>query len=140
MKTVVEKRNKIIKTNKLIWIGLLILPLLTSCAQVSDVSTNLDKENFKQYFSPSKVKIVDDESHFEGKYKMVGLVEGEDCQVKPHHAAPDLIEARTMARGKAYDLGANAIVFSGCTTVKTDRCLANLICYGKAYQVIPNND
>ena len=140
MKTVLDKRFKNIKKVSLNLTSVLLVALLTSCAQVSDVSTNLDKKNFKQYFSPSKVKIVDDENQFEGKYKMVGLVEGEDCQVKPHHATPDPIEARTMARGKAYDLGANAIVFSGCTTVKTDRCLANLICYGKAYQVITNND
>lgn len=127
--------------NSLKWVAIFSTStFLASCAQVSDVSTNLDKKNFKEYFSPAKVKIVDDESHFTGKYKMIGLVDGEDCQVKEHHAAPDPVAARTMARGKAYDLGANAIVFSGCTTVETKQCLANLICYGKAYKVMSSND
>lgn len=105
------------------------------CAKVSTISTNLDPENFKHYFAPSKVTIVDSEKRFVGAYSFIKGVEGESCQEKPHLAAPTMEEARTQARRSAFDLGANAIVFSGCTTVKTEQCHATLICYGKAYQV-----
>ncbi len=118
------------------WTALMSATLLTSCAQVSDVSTNVDPENFRQYFAPAKVKIVESEQQLNGKFKLIGVVEGEDCQEKPHLAAPDPIAARTMARAKAFELGANAIIFSGCTSVETKQCVANLICYGKAYQVM----
>ncbi|WP_448212171.1 Rcs stress response system protein RcsF [Colwellia sp. MEBiC06753] len=109
--------------------------LAVSCAPISTVETNLDRKNFEHYFSPGQVTIYKQESEFDGKYKMLGMVEGESCQVKPHHAAPDVIDARTDARRAAYQLGANAIVFSGCTQVQTKECHAVAICYGKAYQV-----
>ncbi|WP_286261488.1 Rcs stress response system protein RcsF [Thalassotalea atypica] len=120
--------------------SLFSLLFITGCAQVSDVKTNLDRENFKQYFAHGQVQIFEKESKFIGKYKMIGGVEGENCQVKPYHAAPDKIEARTNARRSAFELGANAIVFSGCTTVQTKQCHANIICYGKAYQVEQPSD
>ncbi len=113
---------------------------LIGCAKISTVNTNLDRQNFKDYFAPSKVKIFESEQAFNGKYQFIGGVEGEDCQTKQHHAAPDQIEARTIARGKAFDLGANAIVFSGCTQVQTKQCHATTICYGKAYIVQANDE
>ena len=113
--------------------------LVSGCAKITDISTNLDRENFQHYFSPTEVKIFKNESDFTGKYKFVGLVEGESCQEKPHHAAPNEIEARTQARRQAYDLSANAIIFSQCVMIEEDKaakqCLASIICYGRAYQV-----
>ena len=118
---------------------LLISLLVAGCAKISDVSTNLDRDNFKRYFSPTKVEIVESEKDFTGKYKFVGLVEGESCQEKAHHAAPGEIEARTAARGKAYELEANAIIFSSCVMIEQDQaaryCVASTVCYGRAYQV-----
>lgn len=111
------------------------LTLIASCAKISTYSTNLDKENFKHYFSPTQVKIFNSEQEFASNYKFIAGVEGDSCQQKPHLAAPNEIDARTIARRKAYDLGANAIVFSGCAEVQTKQCHAQLICYGKAYQV-----
>ena len=120
-------------------IALLTAIAITGCAKITDISTNLDRDNFKHYFSPTKVKIVKNESDFTGKYKFVGLVEGESCQEKSHHAAPNEIEARTQARRQAYDLGANAIIFSQCVMITDDKaakqCIASSICYGRAYQV-----
>jgi len=113
--------------------------LATSCAKINDVSTNLDRENFKNYFSPTKVNIVKKEQDFTGKYKFLGLVEGESCQEKAHHALPNEIDARTEARRNAYKLGANAIIFSQCVMIEEDKaakyCLASTVCYGRAYQV-----
>lgn len=118
---------------------LLLTLLLTSCAKINDVSTNLDSENFKHYFSPTTVKIVTSESEFTGKYKFIGLVEGESCQEKAHYALPNEIDARTEARRKAYKLGANAIIFSQCVMIEEDKaskyCVASTVCYGRAYLV-----
>ena len=113
--------------------------LVTGCAKINDISTNLDRENFKNYFSPTKVKIVASEEDLVGKHKFLGLVEGESCQEKAHHAAPNEIDARTEARGKAYKLGANTIIFSQCVMIEEDNaakyCVASTVCYGRAYKV-----
>lgn len=118
----------------------LISIALVSCAKISTVSTNFDQKNFSHYFSPSQVKIIEQESDFTTPYKMIGGVEGESCQAKVHSDVPNKIDARTMARRKAFELGANAIIFSGCTTINTQRCHSNIVCYGKAYQVENQNE
>lgn len=118
---------------------ILVSSLAVGCAKINDISTNLDRDNFKHYFSPTKVKIVESEKELTGKYKFVGLVEGESCQAKAHHAAPNEIDARTQARRKAYELEANAIIFSRCVMIEEDQaakyCVASTVCYGRAYQV-----
>jgi len=123
---------------------LLLTFLLISCNSNYTVSTNLDRNNFKEYFSPSKVTIYQSEEEITKRYKFIGLVEGEDCQLKAHHAAPDEINARTNARRIAFQRQANAIVFTGCAVVDStmtnqspqkQQCLSTLVCYGKAYQV-----
>lgn len=125
----------LVKTLKTATLLSATLVLLASCAKISTVTTNVDRQNFKDYFAPSKVEIYESEQDFAGNYQFIGGVEGESCQQKPHHALPDPVEARTQARGKAFDLGANAIVFSGCTEVQTKQCHATTLCYGKAYVV-----
>ena len=128
-----------LSTKRNVAICFLAALFVTGCAKINDISTNLDAENFKNYFSPTKVKIVDSEKDLVGKYKLLGLVEGESCQEKAHHAAPNEIDARTEARGKAYKLGANASIFSQCVMIEDDKaakyCLASTVCYGRAYQV-----
>ena len=120
-------------------IVILVALLATGCAKINDISTNVDRENFKNYFSPTKVTIVEKEQDLNGKYKFIGLVEGESCQEKAHHALPNEIDARTEARRNAYKLGANAIIFSQCVMIEEDKaakyCLASTVCYGRAYQV-----
>jgi len=131
--------------------ALVIAGLLTSCSN-NYVSTNLDKNNFNDYFSASVVKIVDSEKDFSGRYQYIGAVEGQDCQVKAHHAAPDKINARTQARQQAFNMDANAVVFSGCAVLEqaqlaqlnsqgskvsnnAQQCHAIVICYAKAYVI-----
>ncbi len=119
---------------------------LISCNSNYSVSTNLDKSNFKDYFSPSKVSIYESEKDIEGKHEYVGLVEGEDCQLKSHHSSPDKINARTDARRIAYEKGANGIIFTGCALVESNsnaqhtnldskQCVSTMVCYGKAFKV-----
>ncbi|MEW6991689.1 Rcs stress response system protein RcsF [Colwelliaceae bacterium 6441] len=123
---------------KLLLLSSLLL-LLNACASQYSVSTNLDQANITHYFSPSSVAIYQDERAITGKYRYIGLVDGEDCQHKLHHQAPDEITARTNARRKAFKLGANAIVFSGCALIANNeadkQCLSTTVCYGKAYLV-----
>jgi RcsF protein len=112
---------------------------LSSCSSQYTISTNLDKEKFQNYFSHSQVRVVKDESEFSSRYKLIGMVEGQNCQAKRHHAAPDKITARTQARQKAFEQQANAIMFTGCALIndapENKQCVATVVCYGKAYQV-----
>lgn len=127
------------KKNKLLLTVLCLLTLTVSCTNQYNISTNLDRENFKHYFSPTSVNIYKDENLFPAKYKFIGLVEGQDCQRKAHQAAPDDITARTDARRKAAEMKANAIIFTGCAPIVlekiTAQCLQSIVCYGKAYQI-----
>ncbi len=113
---------------------------LFSCSNLS-TTTNLDSENFVNYFAPSKVKIYPNEQALPAQHRLIGLVEGQDCQIKAHHAQPDEINARTDARRKANALNANGIIFSECALIEDKSCHAMLLCYGgKAYQILESTD
>jgi RcsF protein len=133
--------NKYKKTSNTLTLMLLIAASITlsACSSQYTVSTNLDKENFQTYFSHTQVNVVKDESELLGKYKLIGMVEGQDCQTKIHHAAPDKIVARTQARRHAFEQHANAIIFTGCALINDNQadkqCIETVVCYGKAYQV-----
>lgn len=126
---------------------------MTSCS-TQNVSTNLDKENFSDYFSAGNVEIYKSEKDINARYQFIGAVEGQDCQIKAHHAVPDEINARTQARRQAFDNQANGIVFSNCALLTQEQlaqlnssndaqqCYAIVICYAKAYAIEtkPNKD
>ncbi|MGB1197488.1 MAG: Rcs stress response system protein RcsF [Thalassotalea sp.] len=115
--------------------------MLTSCSQNVSVKSNVNPENFREYFSASNVKIVNDESALETPYKLIGLVEGESCQVKAHHELPNEIDARTNARKKAHAINANAVIFTACTLIENNeankQCIATRVCYAKAFITQP---
>lgn len=115
---------------------------LASCSGSFTTSTNLDAQNFTDYFAPTKVKVYTSVNEIQGQFKSLGLVEGEDCQTKAHYAKPDEVIARTDARKKAYQLNANAIVFTGCTMLQGEsvakQCVSSMICYGQAYYITAN--
>lgn len=115
--------------------GFTLSCLLFSCAGNYQTSTNLDKKHFVEYFAASKVKIYQSDNELPSNNTLINIVEGQDCQLKPHLAAPTEINARTDARKKAFQLGANAIVFSSCALIEDKTCHALLMCYGKAYNV-----
>ncbi len=114
---------------------LLLLPLLFSCSGNYTFDSNMKADNAKEYFSASKVKIFKDEAEFMSSFEYVGLVEGEDCQKKSHLAAPDPINARTQARQLAFKQQANAVIFTSCVDIETKHCVAQVVCYGKAYRL-----
>ena len=123
-----------------------LIALLASCS-AHNVSTNLDKENFSDYFSAANVEIYKSEQEFNARYQFIGTVEGQDCQIKSHHAVPDEINARTQARQQAFNKQANGIVFSNCALLPQEQlaqlnnsndaqqCHAIVICYAKAYAI-----
>ena len=120
-------KKSLVLNKRIIQLTVLITLAITGCAKINHVSTNLDRDNFKHYFSPTKVKMVEKEQDLAGKYKFLGLVEGESCQ----------------ERRKAYQLGANAIIFSQCVMITDDKaakyCLASTVCYGRAFKVEQEN-
>lgn len=125
--------------NKIIKCSMVTLVVLTSssCSQKITVSSNLDPDNFREYFSASKVKIIHDESELTKPYKFIGLVEGQSCQEKAHHELPDEITARTETRKNAYKIHADAVLFTACTLISDNeadkQCVATRVCYAKAF-------
>ena len=125
---------------------LLICPLIVSCSS-HYVLTNIDKEHFIQYFSAAEVNIYESEKDILGRYLFIDAVEGQDCQIKPHHGVPNEINARTQARQHAFNKHANGVVFSGCALLTqaqlaqlnnsndAQQCHAIVICYAKAYAI-----
>ena len=105
------------------------------CSGQYTFDSNLNPNNAKHYFSASQVNIYDSEAEFTTNYTYIGLVEGDDCQKKQYLAEPDMINARTKARQLAFSKQANAVIFSQCVNVQTKQCVAQLVCYGKAYLV-----
>jgi len=136
-----NKRNFIIP-----FLILITMTLIAGCNS-RHVLTNFDKENFSDYFSASKVKIYTQEKEITTHYKYIGVVEGQDCQIKPHHAAPDKINARTQARHRAFEQQANGVIFTGCALLTSEQlaqlnntndaqqCHAIVICYAKAFAI-----
>ncbi|KGJ93503.1 hypothetical protein ND16A_1478 [Thalassotalea sp. ND16A] len=107
----------------------------SGCATAPNVETNLDKENFEQYFAASTVRVYQDETELPGKGKLLGLVEGDSCKMKANDKPANASDARTMARERAAALEANAVVFTSCTLIEDQQCLEMMVCYGKAFQI-----
>ena len=112
--------------------------LLSACSHF-EFSSNIDKDNFNEYFKPSQVTIYEKSELSKLDYAFIGAVEGSSCQTEENDRAADVKEARTDARIKAANLHANGIVFQSCITFPADAaCKSNIICYGKADFVDPH--
>lgn len=110
--------------------------LLLGCSNYQ-FSSNVDKENFDEYFKPSQVTIYDKSELTLLNYELLGAVEGSSCQEEPNDLPADIKEARTNARINAADMHANGIVFQSCIEFEQDKtCVSNIICYGRAIDVI----
>lgn len=113
---------------------------LTACSNY-DFSSNVDRDNFEQYFRPSQVTVYDKQSLKGQEYRVIGSVEGSSCQEEEKALPADAKEARTKARINAYELKANGIIFQSCINFPRDEtCVTNIICYGQALEVETNND
>lgn len=114
--------------------------LLTGCSGNYTFDSNMKADGARQYFSASQVQIFDNKNEFTSDYELIGLVEGDDCQEKPHLAPPDPIKARTQARQAANALDANAVIFTSCIDIENKFCTAQIVCYGQAYRLSEHND
>ncbi|MBW8190444.1 hypothetical protein K0504_05290 [Neiella marina] len=119
--------------NKILVIVLSVL--VTACAGDYDVSTNLDPQNFKNYFKPSEVVVYSEQTLPENA-KRAGAVSGLSCQATPHDVPASNADARTDARIKSANLGANALIIDVCETESDTRepqCVELITCYGRAF-------
>ena len=109
--------------------------VLSSCSNF-EFKTNVDPSNFKEYFKPSYATEVSEDDLEKVPNRSLGLVEGVSCQIKDTDAIATETDARTKARIKAADLGANAIKFGKCVRLtNTPACLVSVTCYADALVV-----
>lgn len=112
---------------------------LSGCSNPTQVETNLDKENFSEYFKAGAVDVYSAESEFKTEYKFIGLVEGDSCKERQNDQPANEVDARTMARKRAADKGANAVIFTSCTIIEDQQCIEAMVCYGKAFTLLPTD-
>ena len=112
---------------------------ISACSNFHSTS-NLDRKNFEDYFKPSQVTIYKKSELTEIEYDVLGAVEGSSCQIEENAPIADIREARTNARINAAVLKANGIVFQTCINFEKDNaCISNIICYGRALNIIPTD-
>ena len=75
----------------------LMLTMLSGCS-LFQVNTNLDKENFTEYFKPSSVAVMDKAQLLDADATPVGTVEGESCQSDTTQPVPNITDAQADAR------------------------------------------
>ena len=108
---------------------------ISACGNLQ-LSSNLDKKNFDEYFKPSQVKVYKKSDLLNLEYEVLGAVDGSSCQREENEPPADIREARTNARIHAADLNANGIVFQSCISFAQDKaCISNIICYARALHV-----
>ena len=108
---------------------------LVACSSF-EFKTNLDPQNFKEYFKPSAATEVTDADIENKPTHLLGVVEGLSCQVTEDDPVATEANARTDARKKAADLGANAIKFGKCVRLEnTPACKVSVSCYANAIAV-----
>jgi RcsF protein len=113
----------------------LLMTLLSGCS-LFQVHTNLDKENFTDYFKPSSVAVLDKTQVLAANATPIGTVDGDTCQSKNTQAPPNETDAQTSARRKVADMGGNAVVFGKCISMPaTTECVSSIVCYGQAYKI-----
>ena len=125
--------------NRLIII--VFIALVSGCADYA-FHSNLDKENFDNYFKPSHVIVYDKKQLLDLEYTILSAVEGSSCQESEIDIPANKRDARTKARINAADMNANGIIFHSCLNIEQDEtCISNVICYGRALDVeIPENE
>ncbi len=109
--------------------------LLCACQDVA-FESNLNPQNFVEYAKPASVEEYTNDSILEHRFHSLGVVSGFACQETEDDFIARESEARTDARIKAAELGANGIVFGKCVRLeKTAACAVSVTCYGEAFKV-----
>lgn len=118
------------------FISVLLFSITLSACSNFQLSSNLDKDNFKESTKAAKVKVYKASDLTKLEYDFIEAVEGSSCQKGSNEIVANEIDARTNARRVASDLGANGVVFQTCIVFPKDNvCISNIICYAKAIKV-----
>ena len=110
--------------------------LLAGCSGSYSFHSNLNEENFKEYFKAGDVKVFHTNALPTQAYEPLGLVTGEACQLSSSDKIATEADARTAARKKAADLGANGLIIRSCATLnESNACLSHVLCSGQAIKL-----
>ncbi|MFT5880501.1 MAG: RcsF protein [Moritella sp.] len=111
---------------------LLICVVLTGCSHYP-IHTNLDKENFTDYFSISNVTYYQTKDLQKYHVEQLGFVEGESCQQMLNQPPAEQEQAMIAAKRQAATLGANGIIIRSCITPPPSKaCHSSYVCYADA--------
>lgn len=117
---------------------LLLLTVLLSGCSTYPLQTNLDKDNFTDYFAVSDVEYYTTNSLQNDRVEQLGLVEGESCQTADNLPPAEEQQAKIAAKRKAAALNANGIIIRSCIAPPASKaCLSSYVCYGDAIKVTP---
>lgn len=108
--------------------------LLTACAGDYAFKSNLDPKAIDEYFKVGEVTVYEGNNQPKGSYAIIGLAEGEVCQELANDAPASIQDARTEARKKAADMGANGIIIKQCLIIdeQDKACISRSLCIGQA--------
>ncbi|ARD23138.1 MULTISPECIES: Rcs stress response system protein RcsF [Shewanella] len=111
--------------------------LLSGCASDYTFNSNLDSKAIDEYFKPTSVELFKDGERPTGAFDIVALVEGESCQETETGVPANVADARTQARKKANELGANGLIVKKCllTEQPTETCFTQAFCVGQAIKM-----
>ena len=111
--------------------------LLNGCTGNYTFHSNLDEQNFKEYFKAGDVKVFHTGDLPVSAYQPLGLVTGEACQTSSNDKIASKEDARTKARKAAADLGANGIIIRSCATLNESNssCITHVLCSGQAIKI-----
>ena len=102
-----------------------------------EFKSNLHPDNFRKYYKPSQVSEMTYAEVEKYDYHSFGSVSGLSCQINEIDVPATEAAARTEARLKAVDLGANTIVFGKCIKLKnTPACYVSVTCYADAIKTV----
>ncbi|SGY82800.1 Rcs stress response system protein RcsF [Moritella viscosa] len=119
---------------------LILLTILLSGCSKYPLQTNLDKDNFTEYFSISGVEYYAADTLQNYQVEQLGLVEGESCQTADNLPPAEEKQAKIAAKRKASALHANGIIIRSCIAPPASKaCLSSYVCYGDAINVNPLN-
>ena len=108
--------------------------LLTACAGDYAFTSNLDGKAIDEYFKVGDVALYEGDILPKGRYSVIGLAEGEICQDVINGAPASIEDARTEARKKAADMGANGLIIKQCLVIEEQEagCFTRSLCVGQA--------
>lgn len=111
--------------------------LLAACSGYS-FNTNLDKENFSDYFAVSQVSYYQADQLSDYYVEQMGVIETEDCQTSLMDPPAEKKKAMIAAKRIAAKKGANGIIIDSCIVPPSSKlCLSSYICYSSAIKVTP---